>query len=379
MVPTTTTSSTTTTTTGNGAGGRGIAPLEMASDPAANTDTLLGGDALWRSQEGSMQKRPSVVMMVQGGEEGDHGDDNDGAKSRENVSPLWRLYGSHFLSAWAQRSWEFLVGVIMVQISSDLVLVSLFGCADSVSIVLLAGYIGRYIDTTERYEAARIMYLVQNVGMLVSGLGCAGLLKGALSGFLFWALAGVSIVAACASSVGATGATISVEREWTKAIHEGGLSSDLAKTNAIMKRIDLVCLIASPIFIGVLAEESMYLSLFVSSLWNVVSWPIECILLKQIQNMAANLKPKRGGADPGERTDVSNDTFISHVFTYFHQKETLYPAFALALLYLTVMSFGTVMTGYLVWSGIGEVKLSMFRGYVFFLNIHRYVLVFVCV
>lgn len=37
-------------------------------------------------------------------------------------------------------------------------------------------------------------------------------------------------------------------------------------------------------------------------------------------------------------------------------------ALALALLYLTVMSFGTLMTAYLKWRGMAEAELSVYRG-----------------
>ena len=42
------------------------------------------------------------------------------------------LYGSHGLSAWGQRSWEFAVGLLMLQLRPEsLLLVSVFGLADS--------------------------------------------------------------------------------------------------------------------------------------------------------------------------------------------------------------------------------------------------------
>ena len=37
-------------------------------------------------------------------------------------------------------------------------------------------------------------------------------------------------------------------------------------------------------------------------------------------------------------------------------------ALALALLYLTVLSFGTLMTAYLKWCGMAEAELSVYRG-----------------
>lgn len=46
--------------------------------------------------------------------------------------------------------------------------------------------------------------------------------------------------------------------------------------------------------------------------------------------------------------------------TYFHQP-TLLPGLALALLYLTVLSLGFLMTSYLAWQGMSEATISLFR------------------
>lgn len=44
------------------------------------------------------------------------------------------------------------------------------------------------------------------------------------------------------------------------------------------------------------------------------------------------------------------------------RQETLLPAISMALLYLTVMSFGLLMTAYLKWKGKSEAELSVYRG-----------------
>jgi iron-regulated transporter 1 len=55
-------------------------------------------------------------------------------------------------------------------------------------------------------------------------------------------------------------------------------------------------------------------------------------------------------------------SWLTGSLLYFQQPFTA-SAFSLALIYLTVMSFGTVMTGYLAWIGVSEFKLSIFRGF----------------
>ena len=56
-----------------------------------------------------------------------------------------------------------------------------------------------------------------------------------------------------------------VEREWTKALC-GSDSEALAQLNAAMKRIDLTCLIASPILVGLVMQVR----------WMVCVWEMRC-------------------------------------------------------------------------------------------------------
>jgi hypothetical protein len=45
----------------------------------------------------------------------------------------------------------------------------------------------------------------------------------------------------------------------------------------------------------------------------------------------------------------------------YFQQSTLLPGFALALLYLTVLSLGFLMTSFLAWQGMSEATISLFR------------------
>jgi len=276
------------------------------------------------------------------------------------------MYASHGLSMWGQRAWEFLVGLVMIEIyPSSLFLVALFGICDSAAVTLLSPYVGYLVDSLPRYKAACSMYLLQNVSVLTSGVGCSLLLwrKSEVPGnaFFFHGMIAMSILAACLSSLGATGASISVEREWTKTLCRGN-DSDLAAVNAVMKRVDLLCLIASPIVIGLFMTHfgAMTAIIFFCS-WNIVSWPFECWFLHLARQSSPWLKERKSESECHVNFPKIGMPWLTGLLVYFQQPFTA-SAFALALIYLTVMSFGTVMTGYLAWTGVSEFKLSIFRG-----------------
>ena len=57
------------------------------------------------------------------------------------------LYSSHALAAWGQRSWEFAVGLLMLQLRPhSLTLVSAYGLVDSLGQVLCGASVGHYLS-----------------------------------------------------------------------------------------------------------------------------------------------------------------------------------------------------------------------------------------
>ena len=84
---------------------------------------------------------------------------------------------------------------------------------------------------TPRLAAATTMYRLQNAAVAVSAFcafvaSCLG-----LGSFLYWVCVLALIFAAAVSSIGCQGSSLSVEREWTKALCQGD-SASLAGLNA---------------------------------------------------------------------------------------------------------------------------------------------------
>lgn len=324
----------------------------------------------------------------------------------------YTLFASHALSAWGQRAWEFLVGLVMLEIArspsgeSSLILVSAFGVVDSVAVTAFAGRVGAWIDRQPRLKAAKTMYFIQNFAVALSACACVPLIsKGEYipmiehRSAMYWILVVVAILCGAASSLGATGATLSVEREWVKALCQNN-SIQLAKMNSVMKRIDLSCLILSPIFVGMAMSFNSLSGVLAVFVWHMAVWWPECALLERAQRICPTLaisairnnelmadnahrnifQTSQSSSDliredekedknvfqmvglQADQEDAAKKTGTSNsVHLYF--KQPAFPAsFSLALLYFTVMSFGTLMTAYLKWNGLNESILALYRG-----------------
>ena len=75
------------------------------------------------------------------------------------------------------------------------------------------------------------MYLLQNMSVAISAGAAVAALYLNLRDSIFWTCVACAMLAGSVSSAGALGATLSVEREWTKALCQGN-SARLAHLNA---------------------------------------------------------------------------------------------------------------------------------------------------
>ena len=297
------------------------------------------------------------------------------------------LYGSHFLSTWGQRAWEFLVALAMLDIHpTSLLLVSIFGLCDAAAIVIFGPVVGAFVDSSPRLPAATSMYIMQNTCVAISAASCLTLVRswGSVSSptppphtaLWYWVLVSVAIISGSLSSVGALGATLSVEREWVKALSAGD-STSLASMNASMKRIDLTCLIASPIGVGLLMTWRMDAAVGGVLLWNLLAWWPECRLLHRAMDSSPVLHASKGSSSITTTNNNNNNSVFNNLQQHirlieraknqiagwraYARQPACTAALSLALIYLTVMSFGTLMTAWVKWSGITEVELSIWR------------------
>ena len=287
-------------------------------------------------------------------------------EGEQNRAPLL-VYCSHFLSAWGIRAFEFLVPLVLVHLyDGSLFMVAVFGLLDSLVIVLSSPFLGRYVDSSERYTAATTMYFVQNIATAVSSVGLWMLLyrKEMKHGMLGVVFVGLCILSACAASLGAVGSSISVEREWTKTLCGSNDENMLASMNAVMKRIDLVSLIGSPIAVGLILETYGYLPcLVVLCLYNITAWILECYALKLAVRCSDRLKETRKYPTNGSEPEMMEEVGLREQLQMYMKQSCFFFAISLAIIYMTVMSFGSTMTAFLALSGIGESTLSLFRGF----------------
>ncbi|KAI7535514.1 putative Ferriportin iron efflux transporter [Hortaea werneckii] len=231
------------------------------------------------------------------------------------------LYTSHFLSTWNSRVFEF--GAFL----------------------FLASIYPQTLLPASVYAMTRAMFAV----FLSSATG------------QFWLLLPLCLLAA-AEKLGSVMNTIAVERDWVVAIANDS-DDRLAVLNAQMRRIDLFCKLVGPLVISFVDAASTKLAIVVTGSMTCASVLVEYFTIARVYYNVPEL---------GKSKEASSTDRISWVRGMMHtwlrglpayvKHPAFLPSFALALLYMTVLSFNGQMITYLIAIGVSSGAVGILRG-----------------
>ena len=274
------------------------------------------------------------------------------------------LYVSYFFAAFGDRMWEFASLVFLMSLfPSSLLAASLLGLLETAAAIVCSPALGRYIDRTSRLRAVCWSIMGQNVAVSAGGVMLFYLLHGAAAGWLTergrWIGWAALSMAAMAARVASSLNKLSIHKSWLPVLaasshephchsrsHEPVQPSSalLSSLNGVMRGIDLSSSIVAPLLVGVLGSlwDEMVASLFVSG-WSTLSLLLECYLVRRVWDKVPQLQHKpRSNAAMGQSTvgwwDAARQYWNHPLFS---------PSLAYCLLYISVLSFGGIMTSYL--------------------------------
>ncbi|KAF3651003.1 Solute carrier family 40 member 1 [Capsicum annuum] len=313
------------------------------------------------------------------------------------------LYFGHFLSRWSARMWEFSVGLYMINVWSDsLLLTAAYGVVESASTALFGPLIGQWVDRFTYVEVLQLWLLSQNISFVVAGGAVIALLIRAdlisVNLMAFISLVSLINISGAVGVLSTLAGTILIEREWVVVISEGHPPGLLTKMNSIIRRIDLICKLFAPVVTGfIISFVSLTASAMTLALWNIISVCLEYWLLTSVYSGIPALREsslRRVSRSLPEHSDLS--PAISHeqksslhsdeigfeqsenlwrkiidsisrlpclsAWKVYLQQDVVLPGLALALLFFTVLSFGTLMTATLEWEGIPAYVIGIARG-----------------
>ncbi|CAN8317115.1 unnamed protein product [Cochlearia groenlandica] len=314
------------------------------------------------------------------------------------------LYSGYFLARWSARTWEFSVALYMIYLwPNSLLLAAVYGAIESGSTAVFGPIVGQWIEAMDYVKVLRLWLLCQNLSYTVAGGAVIKLLL--VSDLksqnipLFAALIVLTNVAGAIGVLSTLGGTILIERDWVVVMSERHSPSVLTRMNSVIRGIDLSSKLLSPVITGlIISFVSWKASAITFAAWATITAWIEYSLFIYVYSGVPAIAQSnerrilRSQTKETERTDgtvsvsvvpgteegsqgntprrtgmlkildrISESSFVSAWRIYFKQ-EVVLPGVSLALLFFTVLSFGTLMTATLQWQGIPTYIIGIGRG-----------------
>uniref|UniRef100_A0A8C9PRA1 Solute carrier family 40 member n=1 Tax=Spermophilus dauricus TaxID=99837 RepID=A0A8C9PRA1_SPEDA len=323
------------------------------------------------------------------------------------MGPRFLVYVSCALSIWGDRMWHFAMSVFLIELyGHNLLLTAVFGLVVAGSVLIFGVLIGDWIDRKPRNKVAHASLFIQNASVTT----CCVLLMLLFSyrremeqiwhGWFTVSVAcyTVLITLAAVANLAGTALTITIQRDWIVSLTDGN-GSQLAGMNAAVRRLDQIINIFAPLSVGqVMTWASHVIGCGFILGWNLVSLLVEFLFLSRVYHLVPQLavKPQQQTGKPflekrqepvpppgtskepkdckshleEERVTtkrfllcLQNTQRLLHTCregweTYCRQTIFL-PGLGLAFLYMTVLGFDCITTGYAYTQGIGGSLLSI--------------------
>lgn len=288
---------------------------------------------------------------------------------------LYRLYVSHTLSTWNARTFEFGAVIFLAAIfPGTLFFASCYALFRSAAAAALGSSIGSLVDSKNRLHVVRQSIVWQRISVALSCLILAVLLAGsAQNRWLLYGLFATITALAGVEKLAFVANTVAVERDWIIVVSDS-LGVERQELNSTMRRIDLVCKLIAPLGIGLLDGYSTKLAIWVVFGQNAISVLVEYFAIAQVYSAIPELGRGRDQRNtpetpqsPGRtRTDPSRSTLNTikdnvRPWKDYFQNPAFLASFSLSLLYLTVLSFASQMTTYLLTLGYTSTHVSIMR------------------
>lgn len=307
--------------------------------------------------------------------------------SNDKDNPLkekYQLYMMHFCFAFTSRMWDMAITLLIAELTNNsLKLVAMSGLMSSALTLIAMPKIGSWLDKANRLKAAKITLFYKITSVSLAYFLCAYLNQ--KNGFIFlssnktmlfyllpvlYAIAGVSFATI----------TQQIETDWLVVLSDNN-ENWLRTTNSVMSQIDLGCKALAPAATGLLFAK--YSQSTVSILlvgFNTLITIMFYQFISGLYNKFPNLAKKEIETNKDQYTVTKDATYENIIFLgkewdsnksigkllnlskNFITSGCTGLMLSYSFLYLTVLSFGSLMTVYLRSTGMSQYWIGTFKG-----------------
>lgn len=308
------------------------------------------------------------------------------AENSSNFDPK-KLYLMHFSFAFASRMFDMGIVFSLAHISNNsMQIIALIGLLSTMLVFFLMPAIGKYLDQSNRLQAAKSALLVKVFCITATYFLCllyVYLNDVSDSRYVQKLLYVIPAVAALAS-LSFTTITQCVEKDWVVVLTQHN-STLLTTTNATMSRIDLICASLAPAFAGFLFQYySEYVAAVVLIIINLIATFALYFLLSSLYEANPALAQRSSSSSSSKKNNPSGmyksideanadehspersfcDSFTTALglHDFFYRSGCARVMVSYAFLYMTVLSFGSIMTVFLRHAQMDDHLIGMGRG-----------------
>lgn len=303
---------------------------------------------------------------------------NDGSANSASKNVLYRLYTSHILSTWNSRTFEFGAVIFLAAIfPGTLFYASCYALFRSLVAAVFGSWIGSLVDKSDRLFVVRHSIVWQRLSVASSCLVLLGMLRLKEQGIIKMGLFAISVVLAGVEKLAYMANTVAVERDWVIVVADS-LNADRQQLNSVMRRIDLICKLVALVSIGLVDGHSTSLAIWVVFVQNAISVGVEYFAIAQVYDAVPRLSKEQDQQQrvqdssstsqsppspqtPSTATKSSTTRTCLHPWRQYITSPPFLASFSLSLLYLTVLSFASQMTTYLLSLGFTSTSISLLR------------------
>jgi len=314
---------------------------------------------------------------------------NNDKQQYHQLGQNYQLYFMHFCFAFTSRMWDMAITLLIAELTNNsLKLVAMAGLMSSALTLVAMPKIGNWLDKVNRLKAAKITLFYKLTSVSLAYILCAYLnqttgvvstINSKLKILLFYLLPVLYSIA----GVSFASITQQIETDWLVVLANKD-ENWLRSTNAFMSQIDLGCKALAPAITGLLFAK--YSQSKVSIMLVGFSTLVTILFYQFINGLYSkfpNLAKKESDISVSNKDNSKNQTNDNNENVVFLGKEwdtnktigKLLNALkhfstsgcaglmvSYSFLYLTVLSFGSLMTVYLRSTGMSQYWIGTFKG-----------------
>lgn len=294
---------------------------------------------------------------------------------------LYALYANCFVGCLVEQLWSFAWPAAIAMAHPSLLPVAVMSFFTKLAIVLGGPLVGKFMDRFPRLPAYNSLNFIQASAQMLSAMmiirahSVASTMDTCVllrPWFLMLTFAGA------VERLSGLALGVAVERDWVVLLAGTNRPIALAKANAIMSRIDLVCEILGASLFGILLSNyntvtclklAVVLMLLSIPLMFVLTWLTNKLSAGVLDSAKCQQEYSESSHDPKNIVDIGISS-IKHGWTEYLQQPVLPASIAYVLLYFNVvLAPGGLMTAFLTHHGLNSSIIGGFSGLCAFMGV----------